>query len=253
MRVRERLIFGFGPKITKLKNNTQRLSILENAWNSGFRIFETAPVYGFGLSERLLGEFIKNKKNIKIITKFGIKSFIMPKYFDNIPLLVKNFERINNRLFYPYIINYELNNVKKEIINSTKRLRRIPNYYLLHGIDRNLTNNEYINFKKKSLFLKKNIKINYTGIASSTFDNDKIFQRNFDVIQTDIQIYYKFIKKKYKSIFFLYGIFNYYKNQNTNISFNLFVKKLLKNMPNNISLILSSTNVNTIKNWNFFD
>ena len=58
----KRIIFGFGPKINIIKNNTQRLSILENAYNKGFRIFETAPVYGFGLSERLLGEFIKKKK-----------------------------------------------------------------------------------------------------------------------------------------------------------------------------------------------
>ena len=249
---KERVIFGFGPKINIIKNNTQRLSILENAYNKGFRTFETAPIYGFGLSERLLGEFIK-KKNIKIITKFGIKSLSMPKNFDNIPFLVKNFERLNNRLFYPNIIDYELNNMIRSIQNSIKRLGQTPCYYLFHGINRNLTNQEYLNFKNKSLYLKRNIGINCTGIASASFHDDKIFDRNFDIIQTSIETYYKFIKQKYKNNFILYGIFNYYKNQKTNLDFNSFVKKLLKDLPNNCSLILSSTNINTIKKWNFFD
>jgi len=249
---RARVIFGFGPKIKVIKNNTQRLSILENAYNKGFRIFETAPIYGFGLSERLLGEFIKKKK-IKIITKFGIKSLSMPKIFDNIPFLVKNFERLNNRLFYPNIIDYELNNMNRSIQNSIKRLGQTPCYYLFHGINRNLTNQEYLNFKKKSLYLKRNIRINCTGIASEQFHDDKIFDRNFDIIQTSIEIYYKFIKKKYKNNFILYGIFNYYKSQKTDLDFNSFVKKLLKDLPDNCSLILSSTNINTIKKWNFFD
>jgi aryl-alcohol dehydrogenase-like predicted oxidoreductase len=249
---RERVIFGFGPRISIIKNNTQRVSILENAYNRGFRIFETAPIYGFGLSERLLGEFAKIKK-IKIITKFGIKSLIMPKNFDNIPFLVKNFERLNNRLFYPNIIDYELNSMKKSIQNSIKRLGQTPCYYLLHGVNRNLTNQEYLNFKKKSVYLKRNVRINCTGIASASLHDDKIFDRNFDIIQTSIQIYYKFIKKKYKNNFILYGIYNYYKSQKSNLDFNSFTKKLLKDLPNNCSLILSSTNINTIKKWNFFD
>ena len=210
-------------------------------------------MYGFGLSERLLGEFIKKKKGIKIITKFGMKSLIMPKIFDNIPFFIKNFERLNNRLFYPNIIDYELNSMKKSIHDSIKRLGQTPCYFLFHGINRNLTNQEYLNFLKKTLYLKKNIGINSTGIASASLNDDKIFDRNFDVIQTSIEIYYKFIKKKYKNNFILYGIFNYYKSQKTNLGFNSFVKKLLKDLPNNCSLILSSTNINTIKKWDFFD
>ena len=141
--------------------------------------------------------------------------------------------------------------MKKSIHDSIKRLGQIPCYYLLHGINRNLTNQEYLNFKEKTLYLKRNIGINCTGIASASLHDDKIFDRNFDIIQTSIEIYYKFRKKNIN--FILYGIFNYYKKLNTNMSFNLFVNKLLNNLPNNCSLILSSTNINTIKKWNFFD
>lgn len=47
--------------------------ILEAAWNSGVRYFDTAPHYGLGLSERRLGSFLATKPRAKFVvsTKAG--------------------------------------------------------------------------------------------------------------------------------------------------------------------------------------
>ena len=35
---------------------------LEAAWSKGIRYFDTAPLYGSGMSERRLGNFLQNQK-----------------------------------------------------------------------------------------------------------------------------------------------------------------------------------------------
>ena len=47
--------------------------LLESAWQSGFRYFDTAPHYGQGLSERRVGDFLREKKisEYVISTKVG--------------------------------------------------------------------------------------------------------------------------------------------------------------------------------------
>ena len=49
------------------------LSVLESAWDSGIRYFDTAPHYGRGLSEQRLGKFltIQQRSNFVISTKVG--------------------------------------------------------------------------------------------------------------------------------------------------------------------------------------
>lgn len=46
---------------------------LEGAWNLGYRYFDTAPFYGFGLSERRVGDFLrtKNPDDYVLSTKVG--------------------------------------------------------------------------------------------------------------------------------------------------------------------------------------
>ncbi|MGC0249417.1 aldo/keto reductase [Pseudactinotalea sp. Z1748] len=49
------------------------LATLEEAWNQGIRAFDTAPHYGVGLSETLLGEFLQDKprESYTLSTKVG--------------------------------------------------------------------------------------------------------------------------------------------------------------------------------------
>ncbi|MXV52818.1 hypothetical protein GS399_17740 [Pedobacter sp. HMF7647] len=66
--------FGFGcVALASQKDLRSALTILDKAYISGIRYFDTAPVYSKGYSERILGTFIKNKRSEVIVTtKFGL-------------------------------------------------------------------------------------------------------------------------------------------------------------------------------------
>jgi aryl-alcohol dehydrogenase-like predicted oxidoreductase len=54
--------------------NQERLQLLECAYDAGIRHFDTAPYYGYGEAERVLGEFLRGKRDqVTITTKFGIQ------------------------------------------------------------------------------------------------------------------------------------------------------------------------------------
>jgi D-threo-aldose 1-dehydrogenase len=49
------------------------LALLETAFDSGIRHFDTAPSYGFGAAERVLGQALSGKRDkVTITTKFGL-------------------------------------------------------------------------------------------------------------------------------------------------------------------------------------
>ncbi|PCJ70576.1 MAG: pyridoxal 4-dehydrogenase [Rhodobiaceae bacterium] len=53
--------------------DTNATSLLAKAWQGGIRYFDTAPLYGFGLSERRLGQFLKQhpREEFAVSTKVG--------------------------------------------------------------------------------------------------------------------------------------------------------------------------------------
>ncbi len=59
--------YGFGKTVDTPE------ALLEFAYDHGVRIFDTAPIYGFGHSEEVLGEYFKkNRDQVKIISKSGV-------------------------------------------------------------------------------------------------------------------------------------------------------------------------------------
>jgi aryl-alcohol dehydrogenase-like predicted oxidoreductase len=61
--------YGFGDM-----DATSADKLLNNAYDLGFRLFDTAPIYGFGESERRLGQTFKGSKrhDVFIISKSGV-------------------------------------------------------------------------------------------------------------------------------------------------------------------------------------
>ncbi len=54
-------------------SRAERTRILESAYDAGVRHFDTAPMYGLGLSERDLGRFVRGRRDrVVLATKFGI-------------------------------------------------------------------------------------------------------------------------------------------------------------------------------------
>jgi len=51
----------------------QAHAVVERAWERGLRFFDTAPLYGYGLSERRLGHVLRDKPRAEAVisTKVG--------------------------------------------------------------------------------------------------------------------------------------------------------------------------------------
>jgi aryl-alcohol dehydrogenase-like predicted oxidoreductase len=59
--------------------STGRLRLLEAAFDQGITHFDTAPLYGAGLAEEVLGRFCKGRRhNVTITTKFGLLPRTIP-------------------------------------------------------------------------------------------------------------------------------------------------------------------------------
>jgi D-threo-aldose 1-dehydrogenase len=72
---------GFGTtSMMGLPSTKERLALLECAFESGIRHFDTAPLYGYGEAERVLGEFLRGRRNqVTVATKYGIKPPVIMK------------------------------------------------------------------------------------------------------------------------------------------------------------------------------
>jgi aryl-alcohol dehydrogenase-like predicted oxidoreductase len=64
---------GFGTVgLTRQPTETTAIRLLEVAYDQGITHFDTAPAYGSGYSERLVGKFLRKRSGITIATKFGL-------------------------------------------------------------------------------------------------------------------------------------------------------------------------------------
>ncbi len=67
---------GFGTSsLHHLAGVSKRNGLLESAFDAGIRYFDTAPLYGHGAAERVLGRFVRNHRsdaNIVVGTKIGL-------------------------------------------------------------------------------------------------------------------------------------------------------------------------------------
>ncbi len=88
---------GFGcTKLTDHYSRKEALYSLETCLDSGITHFDTARMYGFGESEIILGDFLKNKRDkVTITTKIGIDPLALPTHSQFMMKLAKD---IVNRL-----------------------------------------------------------------------------------------------------------------------------------------------------------
>lgn len=63
--------FGTAPTSGAL-GRRQTLELLDAAYQAGIRHFDTAPLYGWGAGETILGAFARGKSDLTIVTKAGI-------------------------------------------------------------------------------------------------------------------------------------------------------------------------------------
>tara|TARA_Y200000002_G_scaffold366537_1_gene357604 strand:- start:22004 stop:22777 length:774 start_codon:yes stop_codon:yes gene_type:complete len=188
-----KLIFGTA-SLTSLSDYKKIIYLLEFAYDIGIKSFDTAPLYGRGYSEIILGDFLKNKNDINISTKFGLGDELNPKKILVKPLLklnkiknlIKRSNVLDNNINYCKIRRISKSSIKKNLNKSLKNLGKdnIENYLLHEALPSFLTDDA----KDYLLTLKKNKIVKKLGIATS-YNELKNISKNeldfFDIIQYD--------------------------------------------------------------------
>lgn len=176
---------GFGcTKLTDSKSRSNAYEILNTAFDLGVTHFDTARLYGFGESELILGEFIKNKRDkVTITTKIGLDPVSMPT---SSLVLLKLAKNVVNRL--PVLkkliikktngfVNRPELTIEKAAIHIDESLKKLQTDYidilLLHEFDIVAANQyELIDFLNEK---KKEGKIRHFGLGTA-----------FKTIQTEV-------------------------------------------------------------------
>lgn len=122
------------------------IKALNKAADLGINFYDTADFYGFGHSEKLIGDVFGNREDIIIATKVG--------------------HRVENDTI---LLDYTKNHILKSCDESLKRLKRdrIDLYQLHSAKIEHLQNGECIEAMEE---LKSNGKIRYWGISLNTFN-----------------------------------------------------------------------------------
>lgn len=152
------------------------VKILQRALDKGITLFDTAPIYGLGRSEEILGKAIrKERKNIVISTKVGLVWEKREKF-----IKVKDCSPAN---------------IKKEIDMSLKRLKTdYIDFYLIHWPDPNTPIEDTLLTMEH---LKNSGKILHIGLCNCSLN---LLKKALKYSKIDaIQVSYSLIDRKIES------------------------------------------------------
>lgn len=248
-----KFIFGTGSLIKNIREKKQ-LYILSKAIENGFTHFDTAPLYGFGSTEKLVGSILKNNHQLSVTAKVGL----YPPYGLN-PNVAKIFcirifyklTRKMNFNFNTAVANFSIKKAKISLENTLKNLRRdCVDIYMLHEpIYKLLFCDEWATFLEN---LKKEGKIRYSGLGLDTknlvdfIKNKKI--KLFNILQVNDSIDQQeanILIKNQLPIQITYGYFSSAKKRNIE---DQNILKKIKTRNKNGAIIVSSNNLENIKN-----
>lgn len=197
-------LLGFGcASLSSMKTSYEAQVLLNRAYDFGIKHFDTAPIYGNGYSELLLGSFIKNKRNkVTVTTKFGLGvpgytpispfaamplNYFKKKFFSRQPGEIVNPETKEENVIIPYrLITHT--QIEESLHASLQRLKSgYIDYYLLHeGLPSFLTDEavKYLEQRiKDGVIHKVGIAANYSSVmllASQLADFWEIVQYEYN-------------------------------------------------------------------------
>ena len=270
---------GFGTSsLTKNNSLAGALENLNTAYDLGIRHFDTAPLYGFGNAESIVGKFAKSKrKNLTITTKYGLKTRKLPLRL--LPLINMSRKLAKKLVAKKKVVNTKSNEVFEEnevIIFPGELIKGIEDslqnlqtdyidVFLLHEVSTSSANNEdlidtLLKQKEKgkikeiglgSEFNKIHNKKNEINNAYSVIQfNDQVKQQNINKLNDDNRLFCRhgmfFDLKLAQSFLDEIG------NQDIS-SVQLCIEFFKRTNKNSISIFSSSRNENikqTINFWN---
>lgn len=135
--------YGFGDI-----SESDAISLLEEAYDLGLRVFDTAPIYGFHESEKRIGKAFKsNREKVKIISKCGVT------WHEN-----RRVDMTNDPL-----------TAKKMIEDSLRALRSdYIDLYMIHWPDANVDIRKTMEVLSKA---KDEGKIHHIGLCNTTVED----------------------------------------------------------------------------------
>jgi len=221
--MKKKIIIGaskYGSKVDLYKS----LKIINFLYKNGFKYFDTAPLYGCGLSHYI---FNKTKKKILITTKIG-----QPLKLSLLEIL-KRIYRFNG--FDNFIFSFKhfcFNERSKKKFWSKKNLKKIINEYQKE-LNNNIINAIYLHKPPYKLITKKNLldfislskeKKFKPGICNLSVNNLNIINNKNLILQMDIKFFFENHEKlkKIENPIEIFGLFSYLK------SISLFKKKEFK-------------------------
>jgi aryl-alcohol dehydrogenase-like predicted oxidoreductase len=187
---------GFGGvKLSTMPSLNSALNILEAAFDNGITYFDTAPLYGSGYSEKIIGKFAAGKRDkITIATKVGLSPAAEYTLNPSIALPLNYIKRllkkkpVTNTPSQLSVLPYRL--ITKEYIKTSfeKSLQNLKtdyiDNYLLHEALPSFLDDEAHAYM---LDIKAKKTVRNIGIATSwinfPFQKDEYF--NWDILQYD--------------------------------------------------------------------
>ena len=162
------LIFGVGG-LHRLPLRTQRLRLLRQALDVGFRNFDVAPSYGNGLNEVELGRALTGYRfECQVTTKFGIPVDLYGDRFPSLFFLIRGIRKLTDRHYgseYKRRV-FTGGEMVRSLEGSLKRLKRdYIDDFMIHEPLCPLTKGEVSDLHDKANRLKEQGKILRWGVA----------------------------------------------------------------------------------------
>jgi predicted aldo/keto reductase-like oxidoreductase len=250
-----KLVYGTG-RLCELKSITQVSSLLQFLTSSGISEFDTAPTYGFGYTEKYLGQYLPSSK--QIISKLPLTT--VPRTSFPLELFPRIHWLLNRRVLRRFLEktvwdardasthkcdnteNFELF-FQKTIIDC--RLNKI-NTYLIHGDDFNCVNQNLIDFIsfKKAYGSITNIGYSFNAQELSAASIDTFIKNHIwiDALQISVNSYsgtlpdlIGLLKANSQTQFYLRGIFSRGKDHGLAT-----LRKINRSDLNNLKVIVES-------------
>lgn len=158
--------YGFGDI-----DEAAAISLLNEACDKGITVFDSAPIYGFGLSEKRIGQAFKNKREeVYLVSKSGVS------WHEN-----KRVNMTNDPVVTQRMLEQSLKDFQSDYIDL----------YMIHWPDKNVD----IRFPMEVLAkAKQQQKIRHIGLCNS---NPEDFSKAGEVVEVDVlQSEYSLIKDK---------------------------------------------------------
>ena len=125
--------FGGAPLGELFENLTEENcnKTLNKCFELGIKLFDTSPFYGYGLSEKRIGDYLKTKNRNSFIICTKVGRYLVPEQSENIDRGI-----FKGGLNFKPVIDYSYDGTMKSFEQSLKRLRLTEiDIALIHDVD----------------------------------------------------------------------------------------------------------------------